>query len=117
MLTSNDLAYMRSSINELLPDTCNILSLGWSSDGQGGVVEAWGTLTASVACRVDYGQGREVISGGALNQYQKAIVSMAYDVVITPANRIEVGTNIFSIQAINNGQSWQGVTRCSCELI
>jgi hypothetical protein len=66
---------------------------------------------------VDYGQGREAISGGALLPYQKAIISMPYDVVITPANRIQIGANTFSIQAVNNGASWKGVTRCTSELI
>jgi len=116
MLSSADLAYMRSAINELFPDTCNILSLSWSSDGEGGQTETWGTLSSS-ACRVDYGQGREAITGGALMPYQKAVISMPYDVVITPANRIELGGNVFSIQAVNQAQSWHGVTRVTSELV
>ncbi len=117
MLTAADLSYMRSSINELFPDTCNILSGGWSSDGEGGQVETWGTLTPSVGCRVDYKVGKESNTGASLVPYQQAVISFAYDVTVSPANRIQVGSNLFSVQAGNGGQSWKCVSRVSCELI
>jgi len=117
MLTTSELAIMRASVNVLLPDTCNILSITTTSDGAGGWSEAWGTATAGVSCRVDYRGGKEAITGGALLPYQTAIISMPYDVTITPANRVQVGSNTFSIQAVNNGQSWQAVTRVAAELI
>jgi head-tail adaptor len=117
MLTSGELSFMRDSIEQLLPDTCSILSVTYTSDGAGGLTEAWGATKTLVPCRVDYLSGREAVSGGALIPYQKAIVSMAYDETITPANRILVGSNTFSIQAVNTAQSWQAVTRCSCELV
>jgi head-tail adaptor len=116
MLTAADLAYMRSSINELFPDTCNILNLSWSSDNEGGQNESWGTLSSS-ACRVDYGQGREVMTGGALMPYQKATISLPYNATISTANRIQIDTDVFSIQAVNKAQSWRGVTRCTAELV
>jgi len=117
MLTDAELAVMRDAVLELLPDTCNILSLTETSDGAGGWSEAWGTASAGISCRVDYRSGREVITGGALMPYQSAVISMPYDVTITPANRVEVGTSIFSVQAVNQAQSWQVVTRVTAELI
>jgi len=114
---------MRSSINQLMPDTCNILSVTRSSDGMGGWSDAWGTATAGVSCRVDYrssnigSSGRESITGGALLPYQMAVVSMPYDVTVTTEHRLEIGSNVFSIQSVNTGQSWKAVTRCTCELV
>jgi len=116
MLSASDLSYMRSAINELFPDTCSILNLAWSSDGEGGQVETWGTLSSST-CRVDYNLGRESMTGGALMPYQKAVISMPYGTVVTPANRIQVDSDVFSVQAVNQAQSWQGVTRATVELI
>lgn len=116
MLTSADLSYIRSTIEKLLPDACNILSMSWTSDGSGGLTETWGTLSAS-ACRIDYLQGHESMSGESLTPYQKVVISLPYDVSVTPTNRIELDGNIFSIQAVNQAQSWQGVTRCAAELI
>jgi head-tail adaptor len=114
---------MRSSINQLMPDSCNILAGTLTSDGMGGNTEAWGTLTAGVACRVDYRSsnigtgGREQITGGALLPYQMAVITLPYDTTVTPAHRIEVDSNVFSIQSVNTGQSWKAVTRCTCELV
>lgn len=123
MLSASELAFMRSSINQLMPDTCNILSVTRSSDGMGGWSDAWGTATSNVACRVDYRSsnigsgGREQITGGALLPYQMAAITLPYDTTVTPANRIEVDSNVFSIQSVNTGQSWKAVTRCTCELV
>jgi head-tail adaptor len=116
MLSASDLSYMRSAINELFPDTASILNLAWSSDGEGSQVETWGTIS-SCACRVDYGSGREAMTGGALMPYQKAVISMPYGTVVTPANRVKVDDDIFSVQAVNQAQSWRGVTRVTAELI
>lgn len=118
MLSASELEFMRSSINQLMPDTCNILSVTRSSDGMGGWSDAWGTATANVSCRVDYrSSGRENITGGALLPYQMTTVSMPYDVTVTTEHRLEIGSNVFSIQSVNTGQSWKAVTRCTCELV
>jgi hypothetical protein len=117
MLSANDLAYMRDSIAELFPDTCTIQVNNPSSDGAGGMTDNWSTLTANVPCRVDYQTGRESNTGAALVPYQKAVISMSFNTVVTPANRIVVGSSTFSIQAVNNGASWCSVKRCSCELV
>jgi len=117
MLTAAELAFMRESVEKLLPETCSILSVTYTSDGAGGLTETWAATKTLVPCRVDYQSGNERVANAALTPYQKAVISMAYDETITPANRILVGTNTFSIQAVNNGQSWKAVTRCSCELV
>ena len=117
MLSGNDLAYMRNSIEELLPDTCNILGLTQTSDGAGGYSETWGTVTANVPCRVDYRSGREQVASSQLTSYQSVTISLPYDVTVTPLNRVQVGLNVFSIQAVNAGQSWKAVTRVTAEII
>lgn len=118
-LTNAEIAQMRTDIAQLFPDTCNILSLTWTSDGAGGSSESWGTAAGGTAvpCRVDYLTGRESINAGALTPYQQAVISLGYAVTVTPANRIQVGANVFSIQAGNAGQSWKAVTRLTCELV
>jgi head-tail adaptor len=117
MLTEAELDGMRSCLDLLYPDTGNILSVGYTSDGAGHLTENWGTITPGVPCRVDYRTGKEQITGGALVPYQSAIISMAYDVVITTSNRFEVGSDVFTVQAVNRGASWKSVTRVTAELI
>jgi head-tail adaptor len=118
-ISAAELEQMRSDIEQLFPDTCNILVPTYTSDGAGGNTETWGTITngTAVPCRVDYKAGRESVTAGAITPYQQAVISLAHGVIITAANRIVVGTDTFSVQANNAGQSWKAVTRVSVELV
>lgn len=117
MLTSRELESMRADIAQLFPDTCNILSVTNTSDGQGNQTETWGTASTYVPCRVDYNTGKETFTAGAITPYQSAVISMAYDETITTANRVQVGALTFNVLAVNNGQSWKAVTRITAELV
>jgi head-tail adaptor len=118
-LSASELSQMRSAISDLLPDTCSILELTRTSDGAGGWTESWGTVTggSAIPCRVDYKTGKEQTAAGAITPYQSATISMGYAQTITSQNRVLVGSNTFSVQAINTGQSWIAVTRVAAELI
>lgn len=111
-----ELAQIRSDIGELLPDTGYILSLSQEQDSAGGLVDTWGTA-GTADCRVDYLKGREATTGAAIVPFQKAVISMAYDETITPAYRVEIGGDTFSIEAVNVSQSWIGVKRITAELL
>lgn len=114
-LTAAELAQIRADIGELFPDTCTILSKGGTINAQGDYLDTWGTASSSVPCRVDEKTGKEVLTGGAIVPYQKVTISMAYNATITEANRIVVNGGTFSIQAVNNEQSWAGVKRIDAE--
>ena len=116
-LTAAELAQMRADLSELFPDTCSIMALSQTSDGAGGFTESWGASTSNVPCRVDYKAGGESVTAEAITPYQQAVISMGYAVVVTPANRIQVGSNVFSVQAGNAGQSWKASTVVSVELV
>ena len=115
-LSAAELTQIRSDIGELLPDTGYILSLSQDQDTSGGLVDTWGTA-GTADCRVDYQRGREATAGGAIVPFQKAVISMAYDKTITPAYRVKIGGDTFSVEAVNEGQSWIGVKRITAELI
>jgi head-tail adaptor len=118
MLTSAELAFMRDSIEQLLPDTCNILSVTRTPDGQGGMTETWGTAGTAITCRVDIKQVREQQSGGAVQYYTQTMLSLPYDTTITAANRVEHGGNTYAvITPANTDQSWIAVKRVALELV
>ncbi len=118
-LTAAELAQMRNDLAGLLPDTCNILELTSTSDGAGGWTEAWGTASggSAIPCRVDYRTGKEANSAGALTPFQAAVITFGYAVVCTPANRVQVGSNVFSVQAGNAGMSWKPCTQVEAQLV
>lgn len=118
-LSASELAQIRADIAELLPDTCDILSATNASDGQGGIVQTWGTVTGGTAvpCRFDYKTGKENLNSAALMPYASGVVSMAYDETVTPDNRVKIGSNTYGIVSVNTDQSWKGVTRVMVELV
>jgi hypothetical protein len=116
MLPADELAQLRTDLETTLPDTCAILSLTRTSDGQGGWSEAWGTATASVACRLDFIGGGEAVMSGALLPFTRAIVTLPQATVITAQNRIVHGGNTYTVQSVNLG-SWLGVKRASVQKV
>ena len=119
-LTARELAQMREDINDLLESTnttCDILSVAYTSDGEGGMTETWGTATANVHCRIDYRTGSELLTGGAIQPYNKAVLSIPYNTAINSTNRVKSGGYIWAVKSINDGQSWMAVKRAELERV
>ena len=116
-LTAKELAQMRADIEDLMPDTCDILSVAYTADGEGGMTEAWGTALADVACRIDYRSGSEKVTGGAIQSYSKAVISLPYTTAITTKHRIKLDDYVWSVLSVNEGQSWDVVRRAELERV
>lgn len=116
-LTARELAAMRADIEDLLPDTCDILSVAYTADSEGGFAEAWGTATANVKCRIDFRSGTERLSGGAIQPYSKAVLSVPYNTTLSLTNRVKSGGYTWAIVSLNEGQSWQAVKRAELERV
>lgn len=117
-LSTKDLETIRDSIETLLPQTCHILSLTGTLDGQGGFTESWGTATASVKCRLDAARvGREELVAANLQPFSAWTLTVPHDTTITAANRVEVGSDTFNVISVDNGKSWIGSLRCLLEIL
>ena len=116
-LSTDELAQMRDDILNLLPDTCTILSVGYTSDGEGGMSETWGTATANVACRIDYRSGRENVAGGAWMPYSKAVLTLPFDTVLETTSRILSDGRTYAVLSANAGQSWIVSVRAELERV
>ena len=116
-LTVKELAQMRADIEDLMPDVCSILSVAYTSDGEGGMTEAWGTALADVACRVDYRSGSEKMTGGAIQPYNKAVISLPYTTALTTKHRVKLDDFVWAVLSVNEGQSWDVVRRAELERV
>ena len=103
-LTADQLTYMRASVDALLPDTGYILTLAYTQDGYGGVVETWGTA-GTISCRVDAVSGRELLAGGAVQPFFSYKLTAPYDTVLTTAQRVKVGSETYAIKSVDTGKS------------
>ena len=115
MLSTSHLNYMRDVLEQLMPDTCNILSVTRTSDGQGGMIDTWGTASASVICRLDPLPGKEIPVGGAVQPFKAYTLTLPYDTVIVEANRIELGTETFAVKSVDKQKSWAATRRALLE--
>jgi hypothetical protein len=117
-LTSTELAQIREAIDDLLPDECDILSVTQVSDGAGGITDTWGTLSASVPCRLDFSNpGKESQANASYTAFKMGMLSVPYDTVVTTANRISKDGETYDVKGVNNAQSWIGVKRLSVERV
>ncbi len=97
MLTNRELSDLRDAISELLPDTCNVLSVTRTSDGAGGWTEVWGTLTRAVSCRMDKASGSEGYIGAARQPFAGYILTTVYDVDLQPGYRVEHNSLTYAV--------------------
>ncbi len=118
LLTAAEIEQMQADFEDVaLPDTCNILSVTRTYDGQGGYTDTWGTATASVACRLDYRTGFETLSGGAVQPYTGWYVTVPHDTSLTSANRVQVGTISYNVVDVDEGHSWELFLRARVEKV
>lgn len=117
-LTSAEIAQMRSDIEGLvLPDTGDLLTVTYVSDGQGGMVETWGTATANVACRLDYMTGAESVFGGALRPYSGYNLTVPYNTALTAASRFSIGGDVYQVVEVDADKSWNLFLRAKVEKV
>ncbi len=109
------LAAMQSAISQLLPDTCNLVTLTNTADGEGGWTQTRGTTGTAIACRMDVIQGREATTGGAVQPYTTYMLSLPYDATVAPANIIEHSSVDYAVKSVNRNQSWKAVVRVELE--
>ena len=115
-LSSSDLSYMRDAVELLLPDTCYILTFSGTADGSGGQSDSWGTATSTTACRLDTMTGNYKDMDGAVQTYNKLILSTPYDTTITEANRVYYGSNTYQVTSVNDG-SWLATKRVEVQKV
>ena len=113
-IDSTMLTAMRDAIGELLPDTCQVVTITLSPDGQGGQTESRATASA-VPFRLDVLTGREQIAGGALQPFTAYKGSLPYDTSIVTGSELLHGGVTYAVTAVNTNQSWIAVKRVDLE--
>ena len=103
--TAAQLAYMRATVNALLPDTGYVLTnVGQTPDGYGGWADVWGTA-GTITCRVAPLRGFEALTGGAIQPFHGFRLTAPYDTVLSEAQRVKVGDVSYAVKSVDNGKS------------
>ncbi len=116
-LTATELSQMRDTIELLLPDVANICTITNVPDGEGGSTQTRGTSGTAIPCRLDVVQGREQVTGGAIQPYISYMLSLPYDTTVAEENIIEHGGIDYHVKSVNQNQSWVAVRRVELEVV
>ena len=120
MITADELTQMRSDVQDLMPDTCNLLTVTDVPDGYGGVTSTWGTASASVKCRIDNASnttyGEQMVANG-VQPFSRWILSVPYGTTMTEAMRVQVGSDTYNVTMVDVDKSWPVVERAVLEAV
>jgi len=117
MLLTDQLTLMRSQAEDMMPDTCDILSVTNTSDSQGGIVQTWGTASASVKCRLDAQGGGDALSAGRITDFRGYILTVPYATTVTEANRVLHGGVTYAVTSVDLDKSWPVTRRAKLERV
>lgn len=98
MLTADELAAMRATVEDALPDTAQVQRRTLVSDGAGGYTESWSTV-ATVACRVARGGQlpQERVIAERLTTTSIWTLTLPALTDVTAADRIVVASRTFEV--------------------
>jgi len=107
---TKELAAMRTAIEELLPDTCDIITVTNTVDDYGSYTTGT-SLAGTAACRLDPIKGEEVTAGGVVMPFFRYVLTLPYDTTITTENQVEIDSDVYNVRSIDDNKSWTGSVR------
>jgi head-tail adaptor len=116
MITADELIYMQTTIESLLPGTCAVLTGTSTADGFGGVTFAWGTTT-TYTCRLDARGGKDALAAGEIQPFHQYVLTLPHSAVITEANRVVVSSETYNVVSVDANKSWAACVRAIVERI
>lgn len=118
MLNATELASMRATTEEFLPDTCSISRATPSSDSMGGFTSSWANVATSVPCRYSPtlpSTSSEQDVSGKLTSETDWVVTLPYDQDVLVTDRIVIGSRTLEVVNLDVPRSWQVTKRVSCK--
>lgn len=101
MLSADELEAMRETLVDSLPDLCTIKALSTARDDQGGTTKTWANTATNVPCRLAPAdtQPQEGPIAERLGLSLAWMLTLPAEQVITPANRVAIGSRTFEVVA------------------
>ena len=102
LLTDSDLACMRATLEDSLPDTATIKTRTQTTDDYGGEGEVWGG-TATTTCRISFA-GDDVAAaftdqpvGAGVDPQQLYVVTLPYGTAINKTDRLVINGTTYDV--------------------
>lgn len=108
MLSVNDLADVRATQADAMPDTCTISRRSLTYAGPVGSSKAWSNLATGVAIRISRGRGSpsEEEIANLIQGKVWWIGSLLYNQDITRKDRVVIGSTTYEVVGVMSVGSW-----------
>lgn len=113
LLSTAEIASMRTTLNRTLPDSATIERDTDVSDGSGGQTVTTAT-TGPFACRVAVPSGQEQVIAGKLDAVGIWTITLPAGTDVAARDRIIVGSRTFAVTLPLRPRSWQLSCRVLC---
>lgn len=118
MLSEADLAGMRSTVEQALPDTCTIRRRTVAADGAGGTAVQWADLLTTPCRIVAAGTvGREGQAGQQIVPGAEVSIWMPSEVEATTDDRVRVGDQMLEILSVDRSGEWRTEIRVQAKRV
>ena len=109
MLTSADIAKMRATADDALPQACVLYYNALASDNGGGWTETF-TAAGTTPCRLAPLRGDEREIGSRIASEADWMITLPANTVIETDDRIEVAGGTYNVAAVHDRAAWE-ITR------
>lgn len=108
LLSTTEIADMRSVQNDTMPDTVVIWRYTSTSDSMGGMAETWAAVgTVSGRLAPAGGSGREQILADRLTAAEPWVITMPNGTTLYERDRLVIGARTFEVEYINAHAAWE----------
>lgn len=117
MLTTAEIAAMRTTQTQALPDSCTISRKSTVADGRGGTTATWANVATNVACRLGRSgskSGIETIDADKLQQQTPWVVTFSHNQDVRNTDRIVIGSRTFEAIGPEPHAAWMMALRVQC---
>lgn len=114
MISAADLASMRTSLTESMPDSCQVRRNAPTPDGAGGQIDAESTV-ATVACRISplsrSDRLAELEIADRLTAVASWLITLPAGTDVTEKDRILSGVRTFEVASVLGPRTWELAVR------
>lgn len=112
MLSAAEIAAMRATQEEALPDTCVISRPTWTTTDQGGRKEGTPSTVATEACRVMVASRQaERVQGGRYGDLPQYVFTLAHDTAAQSGDYLAYDSESYQVIGRLEDGAWETATR------
>ena len=114
LLSTTEIAAMRSEQNGTMPDTGIISRYTLASDSMGGQVETWAAVGTALCRLAPIGEGAERVIAERITESDPWVITFPQGTNAVARDRVSVGARTFEVKGAAEHAAWETALRVYC---